>query len=52
MLAAFDGTERDRIGDQPRLEASFDSEESSDLLQHRHLLTPERPNGGIAPFWT
>jgi hypothetical protein len=52
MLAPFDSAESDRISHEPRLEACFDPEESSDLLQHRHLLTPERFNGGIAPFWT
>jgi hypothetical protein len=52
MLPALDGAKGDRIGNEPRFEARFDPEESPDLLQHRHLLTPERLSGGIAPFWT
>jgi hypothetical protein len=36
MLPALDRAERDRINDQPRLEARLDREQPTDLLQNRH----------------
>jgi hypothetical protein len=36
MLPAFDRPERDRIDDDPRLEASLDPEKASDLPEHCH----------------
>jgi hypothetical protein len=36
MLPALDRPERDRIDDDPRLEASLDPEKASDLPEHCH----------------
>jgi hypothetical protein len=50
VLAAFDGADRDRIDDQPRLEARLDHEEPTDFFQHCHWLTHERAIGGFEPL--
>jgi hypothetical protein len=36
VLAAFDRAERNRIDDDPRLEARLYPEKPADFLQHRH----------------
>jgi hypothetical protein len=50
MLATFDGPKSDGIDHQPRLKARVNGEQPADLLQFRHLLTPERRSGGFEPF--
>jgi hypothetical protein len=50
MMAAFDGSDGDRIGDQPRFRARLDHEEPAQFTQHRHSLTRQRAKGSFGPF--
>jgi hypothetical protein len=49
MPAALDGTERDCIDHQPRLEARLDLKETAYLAQHCHSLKLQRRNGRFEP---
>jgi hypothetical protein len=50
MVAALDRSDGDGIGHQPRFGARLDLEKPTDLLEHRHKLTPERPSRSLEPF--
>jgi hypothetical protein len=50
MVAALDRSDGDGISDQPRFCARLDDEQSTDLLEHLHKLTPERFRRSLEPF--
>jgi hypothetical protein len=50
MPAALHRAKGDGIDDQPRFGARLDHEKASDLLKHRHSLTPQRIDDGFEPF--
>jgi hypothetical protein len=50
MVAALHRSNGDCISDQPRLGARLDHEQSTDLLEHLHKLTPERFRRSLEPF--
>jgi hypothetical protein len=53
MLAAFDRSESDGIGDKPRLEARLDDKQAANLPQHTKAsqsLTQERLGSGFEPY--
>jgi hypothetical protein len=47
--AALDRAKSDGIGDEKRLEARLDGEQSADLLE-RHMLSKRHANGAVPPF--
>jgi hypothetical protein len=51
MLAALDRADRDRIGDEERLEPRLDDEQSCETFQHKSLSKPGA-NGGVPPLST
>jgi hypothetical protein len=50
MLAAFDGSQRDGINDQPRLEARLDREQAANLPQHTLPLEILKKRTAHTPF--
>jgi hypothetical protein len=53
VAAALNRTERDRIDDEPRLEARFDREQAAHFPQHTHplqSLSRERLHRSFEPF--
>jgi len=49
MVAALHRADGDGIDHHPRFGARLDGEQSTDFLEHRHILTPERFDGGFEP---
>ncbi|QIL02776.1 hypothetical protein G7078_08260 [Sphingomonas sinipercae] len=49
MMPALHRADRDGIDHHPRFGARLDREQSTDFLEHRHILTPERFDGGFEP---
>jgi hypothetical protein len=50
MMAALDRTAGNGVGHQPRFRARLDDEQSTDLPEHCHKLTPERFRRSLEPF--
>jgi hypothetical protein len=49
MRPALDRAESDGIGDEKRLEARLDGEQSANLLE-RHMFSKRHANGAVPPF--